>query len=88
MLILIWYVIDVYINKFGDIEKRVVELIVKNVKKVYFGGIEILEEELVRLKDFYKLMMSRKLDINLIVYNDILMELLSFFKSYIVKFEV
>ncbi|HDO9525081.1 TPA: hypothetical protein P5Q00_003965, partial [Clostridioides difficile] len=87
LLISIWYAIDAYINKLGDIEKRVVELTAKNVKKVYLGGIEILEEELVRLKDFYKLMMSRKLDTNSIAYNDTLMELSSFFKSYIVKFE-
>ncbi|MBS6428670.1 MAG: hypothetical protein KH419_16680 [Clostridioides difficile] len=87
LLISIWYAIDAYINKLGDIEKRVVELTAKNVKKMYLGGIEILEEELVRLKDFYKLMMSRKLDTNSIAYNDTLMELSSFFKSYIVKFE-
>ena len=87
LLISIWYAIDAYINKLGDIENRVVELTAKNVKKVYLGGIEILEEELVRLKDFYKLMMSRKLDSNSIAYNDTLMELSSFFKSYIVKFE-
>ncbi|UWD40122.1 Uncharacterised protein [Clostridioides difficile] len=87
LLISIWYAIDAYINKLGDIEKRVVELTAKNVKKVYLRGIEILEEELVRLKDFYELMMSRKLDTNSIAYNDTLMELSSFFKSYIIKFE-
>ncbi|MCC0782190.1 hypothetical protein IR152_03500 [Clostridioides sp. ES-S-0108-01] len=87
LLISIWYAIDAYINKLGDIEKRVVELTAKNVKKVYLEGIKILEEDLVRLKDFYELMMSRKLNTNSIAYNDTLIELSSFFKNYVIKFE-
>lgn len=87
LLISLWYAIDAYINKLENLEKRVVELTAKNIKNMYLEGIKILENDLIELESFYKLMINRKLDTNSIAYNDTLVELSSFFKNYVIKFE-
>lgn len=87
LLLSIWYVIDAYVNKLENIEKRVVELTAKNIKNIYLEGIKILECDLLELEKFYELMKSRKLDTNSIAYNDTLMEFSGFFKNYNIKFE-
>ncbi|MFL8712867.1 DUF6179 domain-containing protein [Clostridioides sp. GD02377] len=87
LLISLWYAIDAYINKLENLEKRIVELTAKNIKNMYIEGIKILENDLIELESFYELMINRKLDTNSIAYNDTLVELSSFFKNYVIKFE-
>ncbi|QJA08643.1 hypothetical protein HF520_06680 [Romboutsia sp. CE17] len=88
LLIAIWYTIDAYLSSFDNIEDSIEVIKNKSLEKMYNEGKIILKEKFEITKELYEKTIENKLDIEIIAYNDTLLEgIKAFFVNYDIKFE-
>ena len=88
LLIGIWYTIDSYLYSLDNIEDSINAIKNETLEKMYNKGKIILKGEFEITKELYEKTIENKLNIEIIAYNDTLLDgIEAFFKNYNIEFE-
>ena len=88
LLIGIWYTIDTYLYSLNNIEDSIDAINNETLEKMYNEGKVILKEDFEITKELYEKTIENKLDLEIIAYNDTLLDgIEAFFKNYNIEFE-
>ena len=88
LIIAIWYTIDMYLGSFDNITDSIEAIKHENLERMYNKGQIILKEEFEATKYLYEETVKNKLDIEIIAYNDTLIDgIKAFFTNYNLEFE-
>lgn len=88
LLIAIWYTIDTYLFTFDSIEDSIESIKNESLEKMYNEGKLILQDKFENTRKLYEKTIENKLDIEIIAYNDTLLDgMEAFFINYDIEFE-
>ncbi len=80
------YAVDAYLKSIGTPEDAVAFIPTGSVKKIYAGGLELLEKTFVDTKQIYREVLKNKLGIRNVAYHSTVDDLCQFFDRYDMRF--